>query len=573
MTPFPAATSGGASLDQDFAALMPTGAQSSSVQPQSPAGPLASSPGLNLGSPYDIDREFAQLRGWVSGSASVDATQGNTFAQNALIGSGKAFTDLGLGAQQMAADIANSISPQRFSAWKQSLQQQAADKRVIDAPIMKTGGGKVGDIGTGVLTALPLAAVPGANTYLGVSAIGAGLGALSPTTAQDSRLLNTGLGAALGAGGKVVGDKVGGWLASRLPQPPPALAGAQAQAAQQGQSLGMRLTPGQMTGSGPLQQVESKLESQPWTSGPFAALKGANQKVLNRATAQSIGEDTDKLDSTVLDAANERLGNVFQNARSSKTVLSVDPKQTSSVLDAIDSDARGLLPGNGSIRDNPLVSDLEGLTGQGTVNGQQLGSLSSKLGKAAYKQMTSPSGDRDWGDALYAVKGHVDDLLGQTLSPKDAAEYAAARQQYRNLMLLTSRTNIVNPSTGDVSGAALAGKLQQADRSGYLYGRNQTPMYQAARFAQAFKPMVGNSGTATRSVNFTDLAQLPLGLPMNIASRMYLSGIGRTAVPGTMGGANVLANAARAAGRVTGQGLQAVPPGLGGLMGPYLTQQ
>jgi hypothetical protein len=105
--------------------------------------------------------------------------------------------------------------------------------------------------------------------------------------------------------------------------------------------------------------------------------------------------------------------------------------------------------------------------------------------------------------ALLLSPPHVDDLLGQSLSPSQAAEYAAARQQYRNLMLLTSRTNIVNPSTREVSGTALASKLQRADRSGFLFGKNQTPMYQAARFAQAFKPTVGNSGTATRSLNLT----------------------------------------------------------------------
>jgi hypothetical protein len=263
---------------------------------------------------------------------------------------------------------------------------------------------------------------------------------------------------------------------------------------------------------------------------------------------------------------------VFENARSPRSVVTVNPQGTSAAIDAIESDARGLLPGNATVRDHPLVSDLESLTGQGAVTGQQLGSLSSKLGRAAYKQMSSPNGDRDWGNALYAVKGHVDDLLGQSLSPQQAAEYAAARQQYRNLMLLTSRTNIVNPSTGDVSGAALASKLQQADRSGFLFGKNQTPMYQAARFAQAFKPTVGNSGTATRSVNFTDLAQLPLGLPMNMASRLYLSGLGRSAVPGTMGAANVLANAVRATGRGVAPLLQKAPPGIGGLMAPDFTQ-
>ncbi len=86
-------------------------------------------------------------------------------------------------------------------------------------------------------------------------------------------------------------------------------------------------------------------------------------------------------------------------------------------------------------------------------------------------------------------------------------------------MQLTSRAGIVNPATGNVSGASLANKLQQSDRSGYLFGGNQSDLYNAARFASAFKPIVGDSGTATRSMNLKDMA---LAIPGNISSWAYL---------------------------------------------------
>ncbi len=292
-------------------------------------------------------------------------------------------------------------------------------------------------------------------------------------------------------------------ISDRPNLPPPAtsggLTGAQQAAATQGKALGFKLTPGTASGSVPLQQLEARLASKPATSGPFAAIKANNQTVLNRAAAQSIGENSDVVDSTVLGRANDRLGQTFEDIRDPNSILATDPQETSGVLDQIDQDSSGLLPDNMSIRDNPLVKQFEGLTSSGGINGQQLGQLSSKLGKAAFNQMTSPHGDRNLGEALYNVKNHADDLLQSTLSPDDAADYADARNQYRNLMHLTSRPNIVNPSTGNVSGVALANRLQQADESGFLYGNNQTPLYAAARFAQAFKPLVGDSGTATRS--------------------------------------------------------------------------
>jgi hypothetical protein len=45
-------------------------------------------------------------------------------------------------------------------------------------------------------------------------------------------------------------------------------------------------------------------------------------------------------------------------------------------------------------------------------------------------------------------------------------------------------------------------------------------MYEAARFAQAFKPIVGDSGTATRSMEVSPLSMM-LAAPTNIAARAY----------------------------------------------------
>lgn len=336
---------------------------------------------------------------------------------------------------------------------------------------------------------------------------------VSPGTASAQSTVS-GSAQAQGSGGGSTFGIVG-------PDESAGLTAAQQQALERGTALGMRATPGQASGSRALQQFEAKLESQPLTSGPFNALKAANQRVLNGTAARAIGETGTAVDSDTLARASERLGNVFESVRTPNRIVVADPSATSRALDVIDQSVEGLLPGDASIRSNKLVQNLETLTQQSHIHGEQLGSLSSKLGRAAYKQMTSPNGDRDWGQALYAVKDHVDDLVQSTLSAEEAATYAAARTQYRNLMLLTSRTGIVNPSTGNISGAALANKLQQADRNGFLFGQNQSDWYNAARFAQAFKPIVGDSGTATRSMLHSP-TDFVLSLPFNVATRAYL---------------------------------------------------
>jgi hypothetical protein len=297
-----------------------------------------------------------------------------------------------------------------------------------------------------------------------------------------------------------------------------ALTGAQQQAMDAGKQLGMKMTPGQETGSTILKQAEAKSSSVPYLSGPFASIGRNNQNVLNQTAAKAIGETGNSVDATVLGNAADRMGDIFDKAGNPDSILMTDPNTTSTVLDAIDKDKEGLLPGNGSVRDNPLVKSFESLAQSGTMTGEQLSQISSKLGKAAFKQKTSAMGDRDLGDALYDVKSHADDLLQSTMPADQQAEFAEARGQYHKLMQL-SKPGVVNPSTGDVSGATLANTLGRTDRSGYLYGRNDSDLYNAARFSQAFKPIVGDSGTATRSADLKDMA---FAVPGNLASWAYL---------------------------------------------------
>lgn len=471
--------------------------------------------------------------------------------QNFRAGYGKAAVDLGRGVSQVFGGGPS--------------EQQVDEQRRLDAPLMRTKAGFAGNLTGSVANALPTAAIPGANTYAGAALIGAGMGALNPVGTSDSRLGNAGFGAGAGIAGKYIGGKIGDWAsaARRTSEADDAVSamasaraeggGAQSSAGMtgalegrmktggvdfgtvgddasaglsqvkreimgRGQQLGMRLTPGQASGSRALQQLEAKLESQPMTSGPFNAIKENNARVLARETARSIGENADTVDSNVIDRAFTRLGNVFDDA-ADDVPREINPREFLGVYRGIQEDISGVVQGFG---DHPLVTNLVTLAEKGTATGKQLQSLTSKLGRAAQKQMTSPSGDRDMGLALYRVKDYVDDLLQSGMEPTRQRTFAEARTQYRNLINLTSRVGIVNPATGDVSGRTLANMLMKKDKSGYLRGRNQTGMYDAARFAQAFAPIVGDSGTATR-MPFQGIGEMALRIPYSIAAKAYTS--------------------------------------------------
>lgn len=348
------------------------------------------------------------------------------------------------------------------------------------------------------------------------------------------------------------------------PDPSAGLSEAQRRVLERGQQLGYRATPGQASGSRSLQQMEARMESSPFFSGPFNAVKANNQTVLNRTAANAIGETADTLDSAVLGRATERLGQVFDDI--GNNVPRVVPQDNVVArLASIEQQFDGLLPG--PLLNNPLVQQFVNLTARGEMTGAQLRNLSSKLGKAANNQMTSTGGDRLLGEALNHVKDVVDDVLGESLDPATRAAYDAARQQYRTLMLLTQRQNVVNAGSGNVSGPNLAAALQAKDRAGYLYGRNTSDLYDAARFAQTFKPIVGDSGTATRTMEMTPWSAL-LSLPTRATAGAYLSQpsinfsqrVGQGLAPNAAGDA--MANMLRRGGAPVG-----APLVTGGLLG------
>jgi hypothetical protein len=284
-----------------------------------------------------------------------------------------------------------------------------------------------------------------------------------------------------------------------------------------GKEMGFRTTPGQETGSRSLQQMEARMESSPFTSGPFNTIKDANQKILNRATAKAIGVDSAELSNPVLAQAQRQISNVYQQVASPQ-VKKVDGNTIQTGIEIVDKAFEGLT--TQPFKNNIFVQQVQNIAAKGEASGNELQALSSKIGKRAKNEMTTAMGDRELGSALFQLKEMVDDALAQGLSKEQQAAFQQARANYRNLMTIRSNQGVVNPSTGNVSGLNLASALTRKDPQGFVFGSNQTPMYEAARFAQAFKPIVGDSGTATRSMEVSPLSMM-LAAPTNIAARAY----------------------------------------------------
>jgi hypothetical protein len=387
---------------------------------------------------------------------------------------------------------------------------------------MATTGGKVGNLAGNVALAAPTAFIPGANTYTGAAAVGGALGLLQPTTTTQEGVIDATLGAGAGAASKFAVDKTLGLIQALRNGGGASLTPGQQEALKTAEALGFKVTPGQRSGSKSLSQVEAALESMPESSGPFNAVRAHNDKALGRIAAASIGENADNVSTSVLANADARLGKVFDSVADG-TKVPLDPQVYGARLKQALQDSDGMLNNNASLKDNGLFQQLDKFVNtNGGATREQLRTLSSNLGRAAKNNMTSANGDRELGIALNNLKDTVEDAIQGTLTGEQAAAYGQAREQYRNLMNLTARNNIVNPSSGKVNGQALANALMSKDKGGFTFGGNDSDLYNAARFVQAFPKLVGDSGTATRAP--FSVGQIPARVAGAVGSRWYTNG-------------------------------------------------
>lgn len=90
------------------------------------------------------------------------------------------------------------------------------DDQAIEANRVMAQEAPVGALAGNVAMLAPTAMIPGANTVAGAGVIGAASGLVQPTQGDESRLQNTLVGGALGAGGQYLGNKAGEALQTAL---------------------------------------------------------------------------------------------------------------------------------------------------------------------------------------------------------------------------------------------------------------------------------------------------------------------------------------------------------------------
>jgi hypothetical protein len=235
-------------------------------------------------------------------------------AQTTFAGIGKGLMGMGRGAQQA---LLMPYEGKAVEAYRSKLGQEETESRKLDAPLLATKGGKVGNVVGTAIPAVAASLIPGANTLAGSTAVGALTGAAQPTVEGESRALNAGLGAA----GGVAGYGVGKGLEKGLRAASGAMGSPQRQAAAQGMNQMRDQVAAEARAAGfkiPPSQTNPTLTNRllEGTAGKITTSQHAskaNEAVTQRLIAKDLG--IKEVTPASVAAVRERAGAVYETLK------------------------------------------------------------------------------------------------------------------------------------------------------------------------------------------------------------------------------------------------------------------
>lgn len=441
-----------------------------------------------------------------------NATDGQSFGQNMAAGFGKAFSDTGLGLQQLglsAADyfvrqnpamfgeeagvssrgLGGIVSGQdgsmsgRIRARMQANQQEIDQRRVRDADLMDTGGGTLGVIAGHVgQMAVPGGAVAravgtkGAGALAGNVAMGAGFSGVQPVATGESRTQNAAVGGLAGgaAHGAVAGLSALGRRAAN------AVAPEVRQLAGRAQQMGIPLHASQVSQSLPVKVAASAGKYLPFSGYQRAANR--QQEAFNRAVGRTFGADAAKLSDDVMTNARRSLSGQFEEIYN-RNAVPLTEKAARRLLSIESEASRRLTNDQAQVLRNQM-DDILANADDGVLSGQKYQAVRTKLKKA--------EGNDKLGQAVRELRMALDDIASDSVGPQDAATLKALRSGWANMRTTEKALQQVAGAGGDIRPASLWPLV----RSG-----STKEMRELARMGQTLlKDPIADSGTAQRSL-------------------------------------------------------------------------
>lgn len=406
------------------------------------------------------------------------ATSGMGFGDKLLAGAGKAVSDVGSGARQLSTQIGNAVgfgrlAPASFGDAEVERQRaETAESRRLDAPLMETGAGKVGNLAGNVAMAAPTAFIPGANSVTGAGLVGAGLGMAQPAVSGSERLLNTGLGGALGSAGQWVGGKVAGWVGNKLAERSAKAATEKAQNSARDQVLKEGLDAGYAVPPSTTNPTTTNaaLESVAGKAATQGAASVKNQKVTNQLIREDLGiPESAPLTREALKAVRTEAGKAYQAIKNSGAILA-DQQFLDDVVDLVGGNpvVSKQFPGAKVSTEKDVVDLADSLlqdkfSAEGALEyAKRLRSQSKENFKSAYGSGGNPE-KLQLAQAQWNAAGALEDAIERNLQSRGQGVLAEQFKQARTMIAKSySAEAALNEGTGNI----VASKLMQQLRKG-----------------------------------------------------------------------------------------------------------
>lgn len=321
--------------------------------------------------------------------------------------------------------------------------QDVALARELDAPLMQTKAGMLGNIGGQALQmAIP---VPGAGAtkvlgklspYAGAALRSGVFSGLQGVTDGESRLSNATEGAAWGAGGQLGAAGLGKLAAGAresLTQPVREAVGVLRRA-------GVPLHASQVTPSKSVKTLSSALSYLPLSGAGKAAQR--QQEAFNRAVGRTFGADAPVLTDEVMAQAKNAISREYQSVFSRKAVQIDD--QALSQLGQLENTLTRRLPQDQAAMVKANIDNVLANSDNGVLPGEVYQALRGEL-----------SGDGAAGKVLRELRGILDNTAFRSVGARDAQVLKQANQKWANLRTVENSLKQVSGAAGNVRPASL----------------------------------------------------------------------------------------------------------------------
>jgi hypothetical protein len=294
------------------------------------------------------------------------------------------------------------------------------------------------------------------------------------------------VGAAINAGGGVVGDVAKGAAKSIAPLLDPETRAL----VQKAENFGIQLRGPQISNSPFVQYADSTLRGLPAMG--YGATDAAVHGQFNKAVAAQIGESATKITPDVMQAAKTRLGATYDAIVPS---LAIKPDDSFiERLGSIESEASQTLPDS---EQKPISTQINNIL-NGFKDGQEMpGDYAHNLiKKGSPLDRVMKSSDPNVAHYAGQIREALNDAMQANAPPEIAQQLAQTNAQYKAMK--TIEPLVEKSTTGDVSPALL---MQQVRKSyGGMAYNGGGDMGDLARIGQRFLKEPGNSGTAPREM-------------------------------------------------------------------------